>query len=64
MGLQAFKHHAPLYLKLQNSHTINIPKAHSLKTMSQRNPAEHILTTVEENACIVYVTMVKRKIYF
>lgn len=34
---------APLYLKLQNSHTINITKAHPPKTMRQRNPADNIL---------------------
>lgn len=49
-----------LLLTLQNNHSINITKAHSQKTMRQRNPAEHILPTVEENICIVYVTMVKR----
>lgn len=51
---------APLYLKLQNSHTINITKAYSPKTMRQRNPAGHILPTEEENVCIVYVTMGKK----
>lgn len=55
-----FPVNAPLYLKLQNSHTINVTKAHSQKTMRQRNSAQHILPTVEENVRIVYVTMVKR----
>lgn len=34
--------------------------AHSLKIMRQRNSAEPILPTAEDNVCIVYVTMVKR----
>lgn len=47
--------------KLQNNHTINITKAHSPKTKRQRNPAEHILPTLEENVRTVHITVVKRK---
>lgn len=50
-----------LLLKLENNHTINITKAHSPKTKRQRNPAEHILPTLEENVRTVPITMVKRK---
>lgn len=57
MGLQSMH----LFTKTTNSHAINITRAHSPKTMRQRNTAESIVPTMEGNVCIEYVTMVKRR---